>query len=384
VTAVPQRRPVAIVSFAQADNVRREDRHNEVEMLLPVVTEVLERVGCTKSDMGFVCSGSSDYLVGAPFSFVGALDAVGAWPPMRESHVEMDGAFAVYEAWTMLQAGDCDTALVYSFGRSSPCQLDRVLALQLDPYYMAPLWPDPIALAALQARAMFDSGKATEHDLAVVAARNRAAAENNSRVPPPVDATIGAMLEEHFIVSPLRKHAVPPITDGAAAVVLAAGDRARELCSRPAWITGLDHRIETHALGARDLTESPSTRLAAEGAGLGGGRAAQVDVAELHAPFAHQELILCEALGIDPSADGISVNPSGGALAANALMVAGLIRLGEAAERVMAGSAHLALAHATSGPCLQQNLICALADEPGESGAPERSSQGSSVVGSGS
>jgi hypothetical protein len=152
----------------------------------------------------------------------------------------------------------------------------------------------------------------------------------------------------------------------------------------PAWITGLDHRIETHALGARDLTESASTRLAAEGAGLGGGRAAQVDVAELHAPFAHQELILCEALGIDPSADGISVNPSGGALAANALMVAGLIRLGEAAERVMGGSAHLALAHATSGPCLQQNLICALADEPGESGAPERSSQGSSVVGSGS
>ena len=39
------------------------------------------------------------------------------------------------------------------FGRSSPCQLDRVLALQLDPYYMAPMWPDPIALAALQARA---------------------------------------------------------------------------------------------------------------------------------------------------------------------------------------------------------------------------------------
>ena len=310
------RREVAIVSFAQADNVRREENHNEVEMLLPVVTEVLKRIACTKSDMGFVCSGSADYLVGGPFSFVGALDAVGAWPPMRESHVEMDGAFAVYEAWTMLQAGDCDTALVYSFGRSSQSQLDRVLALQLDPYYMAPLWPDPIAMAALQARAMFDAGKATEEDLAAVAARSRVAAVNNSKVSALGDVSVSAMLDEDLIVSPLRRHAVPPITDGAAAVVLAAGDRARELCSRPAWITGIDHRIETHALGARDLTESMSTRLAAEGAGLGGGGASEVDVAELHAPFAHQELILCHALGIDPSAGRVSVNPSGGALVA--------------------------------------------------------------------
>ena len=33
-----------------------------------------------------------------------------------------------------------------------------MLALQLDPYYMAPLWPDPVALAALQAQALIDAG----------------------------------------------------------------------------------------------------------------------------------------------------------------------------------------------------------------------------------
>jgi acetyl-CoA acetyltransferase len=87
-----------------------------------------------------------------------------------------------------------------------------------------------------------------------------------------------------------------------------------------------------------------------------------VDVAELHAPYAHQELILRDALGLSES---VRVNPSGGALAANALMVAGLIRIGEAANRIMDGSARRALAHATSGPCLQQNLVCALAAEPG-------------------
>ena len=62
------------------------------------------------------------------------------------------------------------------------------------------------------------------------------------------------------------------------------------------WITGFDHRMETHALGARDLTVSPSTAQAAEVAGAADG---PVDVAELHAPFAHQELIVKEALGLD-------------------------------------------------------------------------------------
>ena len=69
------------------------------------------------------------------------------------------------------------------------------------------------------------------------------------------------------MVDPLRKHDCPPITDGASAVVLAADDRARELRERPAWIRGIDHRIEPMALGLRDLTVSASTRTAGEKAG---------------------------------------------------------------------------------------------------------------------
>jgi len=368
--ASPRRpvRPVGVVSFAQSKSVRREDHRNEVEMLMPVVTEVFANVGITKSDIGFVCSGSTDYLVGAPFSFVMALDAVGVWPPMRESHVEMDGAWALYEAWTLLQEGEVDTALVYSFGRSSPTELDRILALQLDPYYMAPMWPDPVALAALQARALIDAGAATEKDFAAVAARSRRDALGNPNAQVAKDETADQLLADDYVVAPLRRHTLPPITDGVAAVVLAAGDRARRLCERPAWITGMDHRIEAHALGARDLTQSPSTRTAAESAGVfdaGADATVDVDVAELHAPFAHQELILRDALRLS---DGVAVNPSGGALAANALMVAGLVRIGEAASRIMDGSAATAIAHATSGPCLQQNLVCALAAEPAPAG----------------
>ena len=51
------------------------------------------------------------------------------------------------------------------------------------------------------------------------------------------------------------------------------------------------------------------------------------------------------------------VNPSGGPLAANPMMAAGLVRIGEVAHRIMAGEADRGVAHATCGPCLQQNLV---------------------------
>jgi acetyl-CoA acetyltransferase len=347
-------RPVGVVSFAQHDNVRREGERNDVEMLMPVVAEVFGNIGITKDDVGFICSGSTDYLVGGPFSFVAALDAVGVWPPRAESHVEMDGAWALYEAWVLLQEGEIDAALVYSFGRSSPGNLSEILALQLDPYYMAPLWPDPTSLAALQAQSMIDAGRATEADFAAVASRSRRSALTNPKAQVAYDRSPEELLREEYEVAPLRRHALPPLSDGCAAVVLAAGDRAYELCERPAFITGIDHRVEGHAFGARDLTRSPSTKLAGQKAGVA---SAKVDVAELHAPFAHQELILVDALGLGTDVD---ISPSGGALAANPLMSAGLIRIGEAAQAIWSGRADRAVAHATSGHCLQQNLVCVL------------------------
>lgn len=347
-------REVAIVSFAEVPAVRREWERDEVEMLVPVIAEAIERSNIPRKEIAFTCSGSSDFLTGRPFSFVIALDAVGAWPPIEESHVEMDGAWALYEAWVRLSHGDIDTALVYAFGRSSLGEIRDVLAMQLDPYYMAPLWPDAVSLAALQARALIDAGRTTEREMAEVAARSRRRAKENSSAQISGDHRVEDLLAAPYMVAPLRMHDCPPISDGTAAIVLAAGDRARKACARPAWIRGIDHRIEPHALGARDLTRSPSTTLAGERAGV---RAGRIDVAEIHAPFTHQEIILRDALGLDA---GVDVNPSGGALSANPIMVAGLSRIGAAARRVMDGSARRAVAHATSGPCLQQNLVCVL------------------------
>lgn len=344
---------VAVVGFAQAPNVREtEATTNGVEMLVPIFETLYNDTGLSSSDIGFWCSGSSDYLAGRAFSFIAAVDAIGAYPPINESHVEADGAWALYEAWVKLRTGEADTALVYGFGKSSAGDLRRVLAMQLDPYVHAPLWPDSVSVAALQARMGLQRGKYSEHDMAEVAARSAAAAAGNPDAQRSGTLTADTLLESPYVADPLRRHDCAPVTDGAAAIVLAAGDRARELAERPAWITGLAHRIDSPALGTRDLTDSPSTSAAARAAGAEG-----VTAAELHAPFSHQEILLRQAIGLDGD---VTVNPSGGALAGNPMFSAGLARIGEAARTVFAGDHERVLGHATGGPALQQNLVCVM------------------------
>jgi hypothetical protein len=222
----------------------------------------------------------------------------------------MDGAWALYEAWVRLQHGDVDAALVFSSGITSRGDLREVLCLQLDPYYLMPLWVDDVSLAALQANAL-------EGDTA----------GNGS-------------------VSALRP---PPHLDGAAAVVLVAGDKAREACERPAWIRGIDHRADPHYPGMRDLSTSTSTRIAAAQAGVGKG---PVEVAHVAANHPHEERILREALGLgDETKLSANTGP---------LMVTGLSNIGEAFRAINEGGSARTVAHATSGPCLQQNLVCVL------------------------
>lgn len=345
-------RNVAVVGFAHAPHVRRTDgTTNGVEMLMPCFAQLYEELGIRQKDIGFWCSGSSDYLAGRAFSFISAIDSIGAVPPINESHVEMDAAWALYEAYIKILTGEVDTALVYGFGKSSAGILRQILSRQTDPYTVAPLWPDSVSMAGLQARIGLDQGKWTPEQMAQVALDSFAYSERNDSEKPA--KSIDELLARPFFNDPLRRHDIAPITDGAAAIVLAADDRARELREKPAWITGIEHRIESPSLGVRDLTVSTSAAASAKAAGANTG----IDVAEIHAPFTHQHLILAEAIGLT---NQTKVNPSGGALAANPMFVAGLERIGFAAQHIWNGSANKVLAHATSGPALQQNLVAVM------------------------
>jgi acetyl-CoA acetyltransferase len=244
---------------------------------------------------------------------------------------------------------------VFASGRASlGVSLRETLTFQLDPYYLAPIGADYVSLAALQGQAVLARDARTEKDLAEIVARRHKDAVGNPNAAISGSTTVGELLAADYVVAPLRAHDIGPPVDGAAAVVLVAGDRAREVCERPAWITGIDHRVDPHYPGVRDLASSPSAELAGERAGVANGG---VEVAELSAVCTPEELVLGEALGLG---DDVVINPSGGALVANSVMTTGLVRIGEAFRQVHDHGKQRVLGHASSGPCLQQNLVCVL------------------------
>src|SRR5207249_4452419 len=152
------------------------------------------------------------------------------------------GAWALSEAWLRLQLGDIDVALVIGSGKSSPGRPREVFALQTDPYVMSPLGMDPVSLAGIQARALLDAGKASERDFAEVVARSRRDAQQNPHAQVAKDSTVEQLLSEPYFSAPLRAHDLPPISDGAAAVIIAAGDRARG----PRSARGRGHDVRRH------------------------------------------------------------------------------------------------------------------------------------------
>jgi acetyl-CoA acetyltransferase len=344
---------IGIVAYAQTPSYRSYP-DTEPSMLMGLVNEILAETGLDRHQIDFTIAGSSDYLSGSPFSFIANVDGFGAWPPVYESHVEMDGAWALFEAFVRLQMGDIDLALVAGSGKSSPGTPREIFPLQTDPYVHAPLGLDPVSVAGLQACALIHAGKASERDFAEVVSRSRRDALSNPYAQVAKDISVETLLKQPYYASPLRKHDLPPISDGASVMLIARGKRARELCEKPVWIRGIDHRIESHHLGLRDLTDSPSSRIAARHLGLD---AASLDMAELCVRYSPEEIVLRQALELG---DNTRINPSGGPLCGHPVMATGLTRVIELARRIRAGEAGRGLGHATSGPALQQNLLCVL------------------------
>ena len=239
----------------------------------------------------------------------------------------------------MLQTGHADTALVYGFGKSSLRHPPRGPDHAARPLLPGAAGIDCVAIAALQARGLLERSDYTERDMAEVAPA-LAGPRCTTRTPRSAGRDATQLLAEPYWVVPLRKHDCPPITDGAAAVVLVAGDGARTAASgRPgsaASTTGSSRIASASATSRRRRPPSAAVRRSAP---AGGSRSPSCT-----RPSRHQELILRDALALAASA---TINPSGGPLAANPLMAAGLSGSARRSGRSSRRRHRRALAHAT-------------------------------------
>ena len=187
-----------------------------------------------------------------------------------------------------------------------------------------------------------------------MAVRSRAAARDNPQAQLPARYSAADLLAAPYVADPLRAHDCAPVSDGAAVAILAAGDRARELCPRPAWITGFEHRIDS-AVARRPR---PDGRPVGHRRRAAGARARPASTSPNCTRPSPTRRSCCG--GRSGLGEGVRVNPSGGALCGNPMFAAGLARIGLAANEMITGRADRALGHATSGPALQQNLVCVM------------------------
>ena len=220
-------------------------------------------------------------------------------------------------------------------------------------------------LAGLFARLYMERYGVTREHLAMVAIKNHANAMKNPYAHIHQTVTMEgiltapeAVVNNPPIAEPLHMFDCCPVSDGAAAVVLATQEIAEKLGRQVVRVVGIGQATDTHAVHERpDPTELTAVRLAAERAFAMAELTPQdIDVAELHDAFTILEIAESEEVGFFKKgeghkalADGVTslggklpINPSGGLKAkghpVGATGVAQLVELtwqlrGEAGER---------------------------------------------------
>jgi acetyl-CoA acetyltransferase len=228
------------------------------------------------------------------------------------------------------------------------------------------------ALYAMRAqRYMHDYGL-TPAQLAAVSVKNRRNGSLNPDAQMRKPVTVEEVLASRMIAEPFTLLQCCPTGDGAAAIVLARSDIARQFRSDCVEVRGSHLTSGRFMTGFRDMTSPEITvrgaREAFEDAGLG---PEDIDVAEVHDAFSIAELLYYEAFGFCPRGEApallesgataiggkIPVNPSGGLLAkghpvgaTGAAQVVEIVRQlrGQAGPRQVEG-ARIGLTHATGG-----------------------------------
>ncbi len=370
---------VAVIGVGQTkyETGRRE---TFAELVFEVANKALDDAGITIKEIDNIVSISSDFWDGRTISSMAIQDAAGAYGK-DISTVEGDGTFGLLYGMMRILSGSFGATLVVAHHKGSESNMNGITNTSFDPLVERKLGLDAISSAALQARRYMTAYGILEQQLALVSVKNHGNAMRNPLAQLPMEITVEDVMNSPMLASPLKKLDCSPVTDGAAAVVLAAERNAKKMTTnkKRVWLKGVGHCTDAYRLGDRDLADTRALKTAAsrayEMAGVGPD---DIDLAEVYDAFSYMELMWLEGLGFCD--DGmaaeymergvfdfngeIPVNPSGGRLSANPVQVAGLAEIAEcvlqlrgvAGKRQVKG-AEVALAHGINGMCGQSHCV---------------------------
>ena len=235
-----------------------------------------------------------------------AAEALGIRPSTlsaRTEHMCASGTVGIRYAYAFIAAGLADLVMVLGVEKlNQPNGEEAILNMGagVDREWEAAFGlTAPPCFALVAQRHMAECGT-TEEQLARVGVKNHTHASKNPNAHFNRGATLDQVLGSRMISSPLRLFMCSPITDGAAAVVLASEDRARGLTDRPVWIRGTGQALDGFQLTSlhEDYAHWPALARAGQAAyRMAGVEPTDVDLAEVHDCFAIAEMIACEELG---------------------------------------------------------------------------------------
>ncbi len=238
---------------------------------------------------------------------------------------------AFYHAWAEVAAGINDLVMVAGVEKmtsQSTARVSEILAEAGDCSGEMKAGNTFASLFAMIARRhMHDFGTKKEH-LAAVAVKNHANGALNPEAHMRKPISMEQALNGKLIADPLNIYDCSLISDGAAAVILAPLERAREFTEKPVRVMGIAQASDYVALDQKeDITTFPAVRRAGEMAyRMAGVTAADIQFAELHDCFTIAEIVASEDLGFAARGQGgpyafegctrrdgsRPINPSGG------------------------------------------------------------------------
>jgi acetyl-CoA C-acetyltransferase len=293
----------------------------------------LDDAGVDKVDSMIVGCMSSGLFVGQEHLSSLLADYTGQ-APVAAARVESacaSGGLALRTGWIEVASGLSDVVLVGGVEKMTDVsgnEATYALGTAADQEYECYHGITFPGLYALMARAHMEKYGTTREQLAMVAVKNHANGSLNPLAQYPFKISVEAVLSSVMVADPLRILDCSPITDGAAALILAPVDLAKKLKKPIVKIIGSGMATDTIALSARkEITWIESTYLAAKKAYAMAGKTPQdLSVVEVHDCFTIAEICVMEALGLVEKGKGgeaveegltalqgkIPVNASGG------------------------------------------------------------------------
>lgn len=355
---------VGVIGVGQSEYVTRRTDVTFPELVREGALLALDDAGITMGDVDAVVFPlAPDALIGVGNGERWCVEALGAAgkPFMRVNNGGATGMSAIIAAWTHVASGMFDVVLVAGADRVSESgSAQSVLNKMWDVGYERPVPLNTITMLALSAMRYLHTYGSDETDMARVTVKNRRHAALNPKAHLRTPVTIEDVLASRTLAWPIKLGDACPSSTGAAGAVLVSERYARAHGLRPAWIRGIGQNTETFWMGDRVGPRMVSDHGDADALATAFQRAyaqagvtdpvAQLDVAEIYAPFSSVELHVIEAAGLCEKGEspkrlaqgefalgarGCVVNPSGGVLCSNPIAVTGVVRLAEAAIQVL-------------------------------------------------